>query len=132
MVHLRSLATLAGAVGLAVLTAAVAPSNAQRDRAPEAIPYLPVITASQHVGETLTVCMYHGARPEQFRVVSASCRRGADHCTAFVALRSSEDQILIPGFDLLNPPVEATGSTCERPAQLTSGTLNPAEGGGNR
>ncbi len=88
---------------------------------------IPVLTASQEVGEFLTVCMYNRARPEPFRVVKASCRVGADHCTAFVALRREGDQNLLATFDMLNPPVEATGPTCDRPVWQSSGVFQPRQ-----
>lgn len=88
---------------------------------------IPVVTTSQNVGKTLTVCMYPRARPEPFRVVRASCQSGADHCTAFVALRGEGDQNLLVTFDLLNPPVEATGPTCDRPVWQSSGILRPQQ-----
>ena len=87
---------------------------------------IPVLTASQEVGDVLTACMYPGARPEPFRVVTSSCRTGAEHCTAFVALRSEGDQTLLATFDILNPPVEATGPTCDRPIAKPTGVLTPA------
>lgn len=83
---------------------------------------LPVLTATQQVGPRISACMYPGARPSTYDVVSHSCRGGASVCTAWVLMRSAEEmEMLTIGFDLTNPPVEATGPTCERPELPTSG-----------
>lgn len=85
---------------------------------------LPILTATQQVGTTISACMYPGAKPETYRVVSHSCRGGAV-CTAWVLMRSPEEmEMLTGGFDLTNPPVEATGPTCDRPVRQSTGTLS--------
>ena len=85
---------------------------------------LPVLTATQKVGTTITACMYPGARPQTYDVVSASCRDGASVCTAWVLMRTPDEmEMLTAGFDLTNPPVEATGPTCELPEFRPSSRL---------
>ena len=132
MVVLRWLAAVLISSAAGLLLAAGSARTDDGAGAPE-ITTIPVLTAGTDVGQSLTVCMYHGARPEPFRVVSSSCRGGAGQCTAFVALRSADDQVLLAGFDLLNPPVEATGPTCDRPLFLPSAVHNalPGQPGGS-
>lgn len=115
-----------GGVLLGMLLTGSAEPASEPEAASVEISTIPVLTASQDVGDVLTACMYPGARPEPFRVVTSSCRAGAEHCTAFVALRSEGDQTLLATFDILNPPVEATGPTCDRPISHPSGVLAPA------
>lgn len=98
------------------------------ERASDQVAAVPVLTASRTVGAALSVCMYPGARPQTYRVLSISCRGGAERCTAFVALGDEEAEVLLAGYDLANPPVEATGSVCERPVFRSEGILQrPAD-----
>lgn len=131
MAVLKSTLVVLASVGAGLLTAASS-GHAEGGAVGSEITTIPVLTAGTEVGQMLTVCMHHGARPAPFRVVASSCRGGAAQCTAFVALRSAEDQVLLAGFDLLNPPVEATGPTCERPLFLPSGVHKalPGQPGG--
>lgn len=85
---------------------------------------LPVVTPSSSVGETIAACMYPGARPQPYRVVARTCRQGAEHCTAFVAVPHSEAQILVAGYDLANPPAESVGASCSDPEFRPSGLLS--------
>lgn len=120
MAFLRLIVLAVLAAGLGLLVAASSGLTADGAENSE-VRAIPVLTKSREVGEVLAVCMYHGARPADFRVVSTSCREGAEQCTAFVALRSEGDLTLLAGFDLMNPPVEADGPSCDRPAFLRSG-----------
>lgn len=70
---------------------------------------------TQTVGETLTMCMYRGARPHPYRVVTSTCRGGGSHCTAFIALNDEEAEMVLLTYDLDYPPVEASGPTCDQP-----------------
>lgn len=115
------LAASAGLIALVTLTGA-APEPM---RAAQAATLLPVLTATQRVETTISACMYAGARPETYQVVFHSCRGGASQCTAWVLMRSPEEiEMLTAGFDLTNPPVEATGPTCDRPMHQPTGTLS--------
>lgn len=93
---------------------------------------IPIKTATQTVGETITVCMYRGARPSPYRVVRSSCRGGADYCTAHIALGEEEADMVVTSYDLDYPPVEATGPTCDQPAPPPTGVLPPGEHGPHR
>lgn len=125
MAILRFKPTLTVIVGIAVVGLAGA---SRAERSEDQAVAIPVLTASRAVGAEMSVCMYPGARPQAYRVMSVSCQSGADRCTAFVALRGDEAEILIAGYDLSNPPVEATGSVCERPAFRADGVLHrPAD-----
>ena len=123
MAVLKRLATVLIAGGLsATASAGVSQSAFVPVSSPSDIKALPVLTADKDVGSVITVCMYPGARPEQFRVIGTSCQSDLDRCTAFVALRTAEEvEMLAGGFDLTDPPVEATGPTCDRPRQPTVG-----------
>lgn len=88
---------------------------------PSDVVVLPVLTSSQNVGERISVCMNHGARQRSYRVMNSACRRGAEHCTAFVAVPIADAENFVPFYDIANPPVEATGSTCDLPASNPSG-----------
>ena len=122
MAFRRTIALILGGIALVLLTTgAMAQDGWPTAAAPANTTVLPVATATRQVGESISVCMYHGAHPQPYRVVAAVCRGGAEGCTAFVAVPNSEAAILTAGYDLTNPPVEATGPTCERPAFLPSG-----------
>ncbi len=106
------------AVGLASSLSAETPT-----RSSPLVKVVPVRTVSQTVGQTLTVCMNRGARPSSHRVVTHSCRGGADYCTAWVELGDEEANIVLATYDLGYAPVEATGATCDQPGPPPSGVL---------
>lgn len=74
--------------------------------------------------ERLTVCMQAGTAPQEFRVLgSGTCWSGAEHCTVFVAVPSS-NALLIVEYDAKNPPVLADGSAnCSKPSRPIEGVL---------
>lgn len=115
-----------GAGVLVVLGAGTALAAREARSSATSITAVPVKTAGPTVGETVLVCMYRGARPGPYRVLSHACRRGADYCTAWIALGQEEAPIVLATYDLGFAPVEATGPTCDQPAPPPSGTLSPA------
>lgn len=126
MAVLRWAATLIVGAGLLTLTAATTKApDAVRPlaSAPGDMVLLPVATLAQDIGESIRVCMYHGASPRDYPVVHATCRGGGDKCTAFVAVTKEEADFLLLTYDLSNPPVEANGAVCDRPLFLSSGVL---------
>jgi len=84
---------------------------------------LPVLTARRVAQSELLVCMYPGSEPRLYSEVSRTCRGGSDRCTAFVSVPASEATILTAGYDLTNPPVEATEATCDLPRFEPTGVL---------
>jgi hypothetical protein len=107
---------------------ALAGAAPQETPAERGAPMIPVLSATQEVGSTITACMYPGARPETYRVGAASCRDGASVCTVWVVMRTRDEREMLTGdFDLRNPPVEATGPTCPRPEFRPSGRLPSRE-----
>ena len=116
-----TVAATVGITALLTLTGAVPEPSMVRQGAA----LLPVLTATQQVGTTISACMYPGAKPETYQVVSSSCRGGASVCTAWVLMRTPEEmELLTVGFDLTNPPVEATGPTCDRPLRQSTGSMS--------
>jgi len=109
-----------------IAVVALALTGAARQETPpeRGAPMLPIFSTTREVGETITACMYPGARPETYRVGAASCRGDASVCTVWVVMRSRDErEMLTGGYDLRNPPVEATGPTCPRPEFRPSGRL---------
>ena len=86
---------------------------------------VPVVTLAGSSDESIIVCMYPGARPEPYRIVAKSCKGGASECTAFVALPRGTAEMIVTGYDLSDPPREATGPECTRPEFISEGTLRP-------
>lgn len=112
------------ALGVAVLLTLTGAAPQKSGPVVQGATQLPVLTATQRVGATISACMYPGAQPETYRVISHSCRGGASVCTAWVQMRTPDEMEMLTGdFDLTNPPVEATGPTCERPEFRPSGRL---------
>ena len=86
---------------------------------------VPVRTATLTVGNTITVCMYGGARPSPYRVITATCRGGADFCTAWIELGEEEAEMVVTIYNLDFAPVEATGPVCDQPRPPASGAIPP-------
>lgn len=110
---------MGGAAALLIVGAGSALS-ARTPIQPDQVRVIPIRTATQTVGQSITVCMYRGARPSSYRVVTSSCRGGADYCTAWIELGEEEAEVVVATYDLGFGPVEATGPTCDQPGKPPS------------
>ena len=125
MAFLTKVALAGGGIAAALLTSGFALSEWPLGAAPAGAAVLPVLAKKGSDAPTISVCMYPGARPQSYSVLQRVCPGGADTCTAFVAVQQSEAEILVAGYDISNPPVEATGSVCDRPVFIPSGAALP-------
>lgn len=112
---------IGGASILLLTTAGLSDEGWPWTPTPADVVVLPVLTSSQNVGEHIAVCMNHGARQRSYRVMNSACRRGAEHCTAFVAVPIADAENFVPFYDITNPPVEATGPACDLPMSQPNG-----------
>jgi len=123
MLKLKTVLTVAGA--LALLSIGTAPVAQSINPEAAGIRAIPIRTATRTVGDTITVCMYGGARPSPYRVITATCRGGADFCTAWIELGEEEAEMVVTIYNLDYAPVEATGPICDQPRRPPSGAAPP-------
>lgn len=117
----------AGGVVALLTTAAASPNDIWPRPVPADSTVLPVLTTGwKEAGGSIRVCMYNRAQPREYPLMGSICRDGATGCTAFVAVPNHEAEVLIAGYDLTNPPVEATGSVCDLPRFIPSPPRQPA------
>lgn len=96
-----------------------------RSPAPDGTVAIPALSSSPLPAgaELVKVCMSPGEAPKSYAVLSEVCWTGAQHCTVFVAVPSS-DHVRIREFDVMSPPtVSQTDEICATPIRPVAGVF---------